>query len=108
MIHFARKKYNFNLWEHKSKLRAWQYLGIVICLLVSIASHYVDWGGFKPFLEFQALGLLKFVFQYIYYLFEAFLFSLIIVFRQKAVNHKSLFHFRMIHTIPFHIQLQII
>ena len=84
LINLAGKKYAFNLWEHRSKLTGLQYLGIIACLIVSIISHYVNWGGFKPFLEFQRLGLLKFIFQYIYYLFEAFLISLIIIFGQKA------------------------
>lgn len=84
LIGLAKKKYGFNVWECQSKLKAWQYLGITICLVVSVVSHYMDWGGFKPLLEFQKLGALKFIFQYIYYLFEAFLFSLIIIFGQKA------------------------
>ena len=84
LISLAKKKYDFNLWEHRSKLKGWQYAGIIFCLIVSVASHYIDWGGFKPLLEFQRLGTLKFVFQYVYYLFEAFLISLIIIFGQKA------------------------
>lgn len=84
LINLAKKKYDFNLWEHKNKLKGWQYFGIIACLIVSIASHYIDWGGFKPFLEFQQLGFIKFAFQYMYYLFEAFLISLIIIFGQKA------------------------
>ncbi len=84
LINLASKKYDFNLWENKSELKGWQYIGVVTCLVVSIASHYVDWEGFKPLLEFQRLGALKFVFQYIYYLFEAFLISLIVIFGQKA------------------------
>lgn len=84
LIGLAKKKYNFNVWEHQSKLKTRQYLGIMICLVVSVLSHYIDWDGFKPLLEFQKLGALKFIFQYVYYLFEAFLFSLIIIFGQKA------------------------
>lgn len=84
LINLANRKYDFNLLEHRSQLKGWQYLGIIVCLSVSIASHYIDWGGFKIVLEFQKLGVLKFVFQYIYYLFEAFLISLIIIFGQKA------------------------
>ena len=84
LIGLAKKKFAFDIWEHQSKLKTWQYIGIIICLVVSIASHYMDWEGFKPLLEFQRLGVLKFTFQYIYYLFEAFLISLIIVFGQKA------------------------
>lgn len=84
LINLAGRKYDFYLWEHRSRLKGWQYFGIGICLLVSVVSHYLDWGGFKPFLEFQRLGALKFMFQYMYYLFEAFLISLIIIFAQKA------------------------
>lgn len=84
LIRFAGRKYGFNLWEDKSQLKAWQYAGIIICLGAAAASHYADWGGFKFVIEFQRLGILKFVFQYVYYLFEAFLISLIIIFGQKA------------------------
>ena len=84
LINLASKRYDFNLLENKSKLKGWQYIGIIICLIVSIAVHYVDWEGFKFLLEFQRLGMLKYVFQYIYYLFEVFLISLIVIFGQKA------------------------
>lgn len=84
LIGLARKKYGFNLLEHYSQLKIWQYLGIIICLFVSVISHYLNWEGFKPLLEFQNLGLLKFIFQYIYYFFETFLMSLIVIFWQKA------------------------
>lgn len=84
LINLASRRYDFNLLENKSKLKVWQYIGVIICLIVSIAAHYVDWEGFKPLLEFQRLGMLKFVFQYIYYLFEVFLISLIVIFGQKA------------------------
>lgn len=84
IIRLADKKYGFDLWEHKSRLNGWQYFGIAICLFVSITSHYMDWKGFKFLLEFQRLGMLKFIFQYMYYVFEAFLISLIVIFGQKA------------------------
>lgn len=80
LIRLAQKKYGFSLWENNSGLKFWQYAGIVVCLTVAVVSHFMDWGGFKPLLEFQNLGILKFIFQYIYYLFEVFLFSLIIIF----------------------------
>ena len=52
LIGLAKKKYGFNVWEHQSKLQAWQYLGIIICLTVSVLLHYMDWEGFKPLLLF--------------------------------------------------------
>lgn len=84
LIRLAKNKYNFNIWECQNKLKTWQCLGMIICLVVSVVSHYIDWKGFKPLLEFQNLGALKFTFQYIYYFFETFLVSLIIIFGQKA------------------------
>lgn len=57
-----------------------QYLAIVICFVVNIIAKYLDWGGFKVVLEWNARGSLLFVFQHIYYLAEGFLISLIIVF----------------------------
>lgn len=84
IINLAKKNYGFDLWENKNKLKGWQYIGIILCLGISISAHYLDWGGFKTFLEFQRLGILRFLFQYIYYLMEAFLISLIIIFGQKA------------------------
>mgnify|MGYP001047266853 CR=1 FL=1 len=32
LIDLAKKKYGFNVWEHQSKLKTWQYLGIIIFL----------------------------------------------------------------------------
>lgn len=84
LIRLAKKKYSFDMWENKNKLKTYQYIGIAVCLLASVAAHYADWEGFKPFLEFQNLGVLFFIFQYIYYLFEGFLISLIVIFGQKA------------------------
>lgn len=84
LIKLAKKKYGFDLWENTCKLRGRQYVGIAFCLILSVSSHYMDWGGLKPYLELQQLGTLKFIFQYIYYLFEAFLISLIIIFGQKS------------------------
>lgn len=84
ILNFSKRKYGFDIWEIKSKLNKWQYIGLAVCLIVSFVVSYMDWGGFKPFLEFRRLGILKFIFQYIYYLFESFLFSLIIIFGQIA------------------------
>lgn len=84
LIRLEKKKYGFNLWETHNELKAWQYLGIIVCLVLSIVTHYIDWGGFKPLIEFQNLGPLKFIFQYTYYFFETFLISLIIIYGQMA------------------------
>lgn len=56
----------------------------VVCFAINIVAKYLDWGGFKVVQEWNSNGPLLFVFQYIYYMAEGFLISLIIVFGQKA------------------------
>ena len=84
LIRYAKNKYGFDIWEPRAKLKAWQYVACIVCIAVMVSLHYLDWGGFKPAIELARHRSLEFVFQYVYYFFEAFLFSLIIVFGQKA------------------------
>lgn len=81
----SKKKHGFDLFEPvKKKIRAWQWICILICVGLIFYSSYQSWEGFKPLIEFQRLGLLKFIFQYLYYAFETTLFLLILVFGQRA------------------------
>lgn len=84
LIRVSREKYGFDIMAEKSKLGIWQYLLCVLCIVIAAYVQSLDWGGFRPMIEFQKQGALKFVFQYIYYFFETFLFSLIIIFGQRA------------------------
>ena len=84
LIRVSRKKYGFDIMEVKAKLKLPQYLGCILCIAVIFYLQYLDWGGFKPAIELARCGTLKFIFQYIYYFFETFLFSLIIIFGQRA------------------------
>lgn len=84
LIRLAKQRYDFDLFKKANPLKAWQYAVIIVCFTVTILVSYLSWDGFKVILEFQHNGALLFVFQYIYYVFEAFLFSLIIIFGQKA------------------------
>lgn len=70
----------------------WQWTIIIFCIAVSICVSYHNWNGFKIIKEFMNLGILKFVFQYIYYLFETMLITLILIFSQIAFEkwfHKT-------------------
>ena len=84
LIRVSRKKYGFDIMEKKSRMKTGQYLLCALCILIIAYVQSQDWGGFRPLIEFERQGALKFVFQYIYYFFETFLFSLIIIFGQKA------------------------
>lgn len=84
LIVTAKHKYQFKVLEKGNRMVWWQWAIIVVCITASITVSYHNWGGFKLIKEFTNLGLLKFIFQYIYYLFETMLVTLILVFSQKA------------------------
>ena len=70
--------------KNTQKIKAWQWGCIALGVCACIATSWIDWEGSKVLKEFAANGALKFVFQYIYYMFEVSLVTLIIVFGQKA------------------------
>jgi hypothetical protein len=84
LIREAKKKYGFDVFARGRKVGVPGIVGAIVCVAVMAFSQYLDWGGFKPALEFERLGAVKFIFQYVYYFFETFLRSLVIIFGQKA------------------------
>ena len=84
LLHDAKKNYGFNAFGDSKKPKAWQWGAIAVCIVIELIMSYVDWNGFKVVKEFQYNGWLKFIFQYIYYVFETALVMLIIIFGQKA------------------------
>ncbi|MGT2949450.1 hypothetical protein [Streptococcus devriesei] len=85
IIALGRKQTGFELLKSSAKkVSAWQWLAVALSFVLITLVQYWDWKGFKIFIEFQHLGWLKFVFQYLYYAAESFLISLVLVFGQKA------------------------
>ena len=84
LIMTAKTKYQFNVLKKGKTMFGWQWIIIVICIAVSVSVSYHNWDGFKVIKEFTNLGFLKFVFQYIYYLFETMLVTLVLIFSQTA------------------------
>lgn len=84
LIKTSKKNYNFDILSNNGKMNTLNWIIAIVCIVIAIMQSYIDWNGFKVVKEFQRNGLLKFTFQYIYYLFETGLFLLIIVFAQKA------------------------
>lgn len=83
-VKIAKKNCGFNLFEKREPIKLWQWCAAALCASICLISTYIDWGGSKLLIEFGRNGTLKFIFQYIYYLFEVILFMLIIVYGQKA------------------------
>lgn len=84
LIRVSKKKYEFDIFANKDKIERTNWFVALTLLGISIIISFCQWGGFKVLIEFKNNGLLKFIFQYIYYLFEAKLVLLIIVFGQRA------------------------
>lgn len=84
LVRVAKNKYGFDIMEEKAPLTALRVLCGLLCIAAVAGIHYLTGDGFKPANEFQKLGAVKFIFQYIYYFFETFLLSLIIIFGQRA------------------------
>ncbi len=81
----SKEKVGFDILKADTKkMKLWQWLLVVLCIALLLYVKYMDWGGFKLVIEFQKMGLVKFIFQYIYYAFETVLFMLILIFGQKA------------------------
>ena len=79
------KKKGYDLFaKNEWNIRPWQWICIAGGVAVSLATSWIDWEGSKVLKEFASNGALKFIFQYIYYMFEVSLVMLIIVFGQKA------------------------
>lgn len=84
LVRTAEKKYSLDILSVREKMQPWQWTAAMALVAVSAIIQYFDWGGFKIAIEFQHLGAVMFVFQYLYYAFETVLFMMIIVFGQKA------------------------
>lgn len=84
ILKISKQKYGFDIFIFKRKMKLWQWLCIVLCIAFSLIVSYWDWNGFKVVIEYQYNGLLKFIFQYLYYIFETALFTLALVYAQKA------------------------
>ncbi len=80
----SEKKCGFDVFGQKEKMNPVRWLLCLALLAVSVAVSVWDWNGFKVVEEFQYNGWIKFIFQYIYYLFETVLVVLIIASGQKA------------------------
>ncbi|MBQ4522000.1 MAG: hypothetical protein IJA10_03500 [Lachnospiraceae bacterium] len=86
IVRSAKKNLGFQLKGTDSK---WSLLGIItssVLIGLMLVVNYVDVGGLKIIYEFHKLGVLKFIFQHLYYLAEVVLFSLIILFGQNALE----------------------
>ena len=91
LLRTAEKKFGFKLIKRDGdstdslrSVKLWQWGLVIAGSACKIITSVMDWGGFKVYMEWKSHGTLLFLFQYIYYMFETALFTLILVFAQIA------------------------
>jgi len=84
LMRWSKKKYNFDLMSAGSEVKPWQWIVVGVFVVFSLVISYIDWNGSKVLKEFAYNGWLKFIFQYLYYVFETALVMLIMIFGQMA------------------------
>ncbi|WP_405114243.1 hypothetical protein MHH28_09470 [Paenibacillus sp. FSL K6-1217] len=81
LIRLSKRKYDFDIMRLNAKPDARGSLLAVVVSVIAIAATTIVWEGFKPVQEYK--DVVRFVFQNVYYLFEAALILLTIAFGQK-------------------------
>lgn len=84
LLFFAKKKMDFDIFISRDNIKILNWILCFAVLTISIIISIIDWNGLKPVKEFIYNGWLKFIFQYIYYVFETVLVLLIVVFGQAS------------------------
>lgn len=80
----AKKKYEFDYWDYQENMNLKDWIIALLLVAIALGISIWNWSGWKVYKEFNNLGWLKFIFQYLYYLMETVLILLIVVFGQKA------------------------
>ena len=80
----AKKEGGYDLFAPQEKCRPWQWAVVAVLFVLMLVYSWYDWNGSKVVKEFRYNGWLKFIFQYLYYVFETGLVYMIIAFGQKA------------------------
>ncbi len=86
IVRSAKKDLGFQLKGIDSKWTLWGMISSSVLIGLMSAVNYVDVGRIKIIHEFYKLGVLKFIFQHLYYMAEVVLFTLIIIFGQNALE----------------------
>lgn len=84
LIRVSKHKYGFDVFKYEGKMKLRQWCAVFVILILMLIVSYIDWNGSKVLKELHYNGWLKFIFQYIYYVFEVGLVVLVVVFGQKA------------------------
>jgi hypothetical protein len=91
ILNIFSKKIGYNVFKNKEKPKIINLLIVGMIIIITAAGSYISWETrFKPFVEFanfinkySSMGIMVFIFQYLYYIVESMLFLAIVVFAQE-------------------------
>jgi hypothetical protein len=91
ILNILSKKIGYNILRNNDKPKIINLLIVGIVIIITAIGSYISWEmRFKPFVEFtnftnkyNNMGIVVFIFQYLYYIAESMLFLAIVVFAQE-------------------------
>ena len=86
LFYISARVYNFNFSKKKNLPSERGRVVAVLLFLTAFGVKFRIYGGWKPATDFIGSGWFQFIFQYIYYLFEAIIILIMIVFTQEATE----------------------
>ena len=81
----AKNKLDFDVLTKGSKMKLWQVSAVLLGIAISVSAVYLQYGKFRLVLEYNQ-DVTYMVFQYFYYMVEALMILLIVIFAQKAFD----------------------
>jgi hypothetical protein len=91
VLNILSKKAGKNIFDNKNKPKIMNWIIVGIIIIITVIGSYITWEmQFKPFVEFNNfirnygnIGIVVFIFQYMYYIVETMLFLAIVIFAQE-------------------------
>ena len=86
LFYVTARIYKFNLLKKEKLPQKRDIFTEIFLLIVAFAVKLLVYGGWKPIIDFKQSGWFQFIFQYIYYLFEAGILLMMIIFVQESAE----------------------
>ncbi len=101
LFYISARVYNFNFSKKKNLPSERGWIVAVLLFLTSFGLKFRIYGGWKPATDFMQSGWFQFIFQYIYYLFQAVIILIMVIFTQEATDRALKTHKLKFRHIPW-------
>ena len=101
LFYVSARVYNFNFSKKKNLPSERGWIVAVLLFLTAFGVKFRIYGGWKLAADFTQSGWFQFIFQYIYYLFQAIMILMLVVFAQEATDRALKTHKIRFRHIPW-------